>query len=145
MVQSVYLFKRRALLALILSFSGSSHVSSLELPKSRFFFKLLMLTWCKWYFCHTCQLWLWRHWHRLLGTTWQHSRSCFRNFLAANFNKQDEMNSSEELFCVHVLVHDHAFPVRFLFKWMIACRVWRMFWADIREHCSRSNHTKTEK
>ena len=66
----------------------------------------------------------------------------WRNVLAANFNKQDEVNSSKELSCVHVLAYDRAFPVRFPFKWMIACRVWRMFWADIREHCSRSNHTK---
>ena len=30
-----------------------------------------------WYFCHTCQPCLWHHWHRLLGTKWQHSLSYF--------------------------------------------------------------------
>ena len=31
-------------------------------------------------FCHSSQSCLWHHWHRLLGTKWQHSWSCFCDF-----------------------------------------------------------------
>ena len=42
------------------------------------------------YFGHTCHSCLWCHWHRLQGTTWQHTWSCLHNFQTLIFNKQDK-------------------------------------------------------
>ena len=52
-------------------------------------------SWRVWHFYHTFRpCWPRRHWHRLLGTKWQHSRPCFRDFQIAIFKiKQDQKSS----------------------------------------------------
>ena len=46
--------------------------------------------WRNRYYCHIRWPCSWRHWYRLLGTKWQHSRSCFCGFETFIFNKPDE-------------------------------------------------------
>ena len=49
--------------------------------------------WRIWYFSHTFLSCSWRHWYKLLGTKWQHLRSCFRDFRASVMNTQDQKSS----------------------------------------------------